>query len=697
MEFLLEILTEELPASHVKAALEQLDEKFRAEFKSAGIAVQTLEILGTCRRLVVRADTAAGQEDITSVVTGPPKSVGILPDGTFSPAARGFAKAQGIVVESLEIIQTPRGEYIGMRKTSKGKPAQEVLAVIVPAVIVSISFPKAMRWREGPFKFSRPIKNILCLCDGKVLPFNLEGLDSNDTTSGHPIYSPQPLKIKNFQDYKDQLKKAKVIVDPGERRKIVLSQIEEKLASLKARIYTDDDLLERLSDTVEYPCVILGAFPEKYLSLPIEVLATAMREGQKVFSVVRDKKQLPYFLGVADALKDSKSLIRKGNERVLKARLEDARFFWQQDVKKPLAERAAGLKNIVFQEKLGTYDDKAQRLKKIAGYLSERTDAAKVKKEAVEAAGLCKADLLTEMVKEFPSLQGKMGGLYAKAEGYPAAVHQAIYEHYQPAGLEDEPPSSLTGALVSLADKIDSIVGVLGVGVQVTGSSDPFGLRRNAHGVAKIILDKKLSLSFSLLIDKVISIYGDRLSRPAKEVKATCLDFFAGRLRFIFERQGFRYDHINAALGPGMEDVYDVYLRVKALAALGTGPNFEPFILMAKRINNILKDVPACKVDPELFLEKEERDLHSTFTIISENVKPMIEKGDFGRAQSIIFRVQPLLNAFFDKVLVMAEDKKVRQNRLGLLQAIRKLLLQVADYSQVVVEGDRTAKPGNSR
>lgn len=697
MEFLLEILTEELPASHVKTALEQLDEKFRAEFKSAGIAVRVLETLGTCRRLIVHADTAAGQEDAASLVTGPPKSVGVLPDRTFSPAARGFAKAQGVPVESLEIIQTPKGEYMGTRKVSKGKPAQEVLAVIVPAVIASISFPKTMRWREGPFKFSRPIKNILCLCDGKVLPLSLEGLDSSDSTSGHPIYSLQPLKIKSFQDYRDQLKKAKVIVDPGERRKMILGQIEEKLASLKARIYTDDDLLERLSFNVEYPCVIFGVFPEKYLTLPIEVLATTMREGQKLFSVVKDKKQLPCFLGVADALKDSKSLIRKGNERVLKARLEDARFFWQQDVKKPLAERAAGLKNIVFQEKLGTYDDKAQRLKKIVGYLSERTDAAKVKKEAVEAAGLCKVDLLTEMVKEFPSLQGKMGGLYAKAEGYPAAVHQAIYEHYQPAGLEDDSPSSLTGALVSLADKIDSIVGVLGVGVQVSGSSDPFGLRRSAHGVAKIILDKKFSLSFPLLIDKVISIYGDRLSKPAKEVKDSCQDFFAGRLRFIFERQGFRYDHINAALGPGIEYVYDAFLRVKALAALGTGPNFEPFILMAKRINNILKDVPACKVNPELFLEKEERDLHSTFIIINENVKPMIEKGDFARAQSIIFKIQPLLNAFFDKVLVMAEDKKVRQNRLGLLQAIRKLLLQVADYSQVVVEGDRTAKPGNAR
>ena len=697
MEFLLEILTEELPASHVKTALEQLDEKFRAELKNAGIAVQTLETLGTCRRLIVQADTSAGQEDRASVVTGPPKSVGILPDGTFSPAARGFAKAQGIAVESLEIIQTPKGEYMGIRKVSKGKPAQGVFAVIVPAIIVSISFPKTMRWREGPFKFSRPIKNILCLFDGKVLPFNLEGMDSNDTTSGHPIYSPQPFKVKSFQDYRDQLKKAKVIIDPGERRKMIQGQIEEKLASLKARIYADDDLLERLSYSVEYPCVILGDFPEKYLSLPIEVLATAMREGQKLFSVVKDRKQLPYFLGVADAFKDSKSLIRKGNERVLKARLEDARFFWQQDVKKPLAERAAGLKNVVFQEKLGTYDDKAQRLMKIVGYVSERIDAAKVKKEAVEAAGLCKADLLTEMVKEFPSLQGKMGGLYAKVEGYPVAVHQAIYEHYQPAGLEDNTPSSLTGALVSLADKIDSIVGVVGIGIQVSGSSDPFGLRRNAHGVLKIILDKKLRFSFPRLIDKVVSIYGDRLSGPAGEVKASCLNFFEGRLRFILERQGFRYDHINASLGPGMEDICDAYLRVKALAALGSSPNFEPFILMAKRINNILKDMPACKVNSELFLEKEERDLYSTFAIINDNVKPMIEKGDFTRAQSIIFKVQPLLNVFFDKVLVMAEDKKVRQNRLGLLQAIRKLLLQVADYSQVVVEGDKTGKPGISR
>ncbi|HEX2694473.1 MAG TPA: glycine--tRNA ligase subunit beta, partial [Acidobacteriota bacterium] len=462
-------------------------------------------------------------------------------------------------------------------------------------------------------------------------------------------------------------------------------------------IYPDDELLERLAYNVEFPFVFQGAFPERYLELPIEVLATAMREGQKLFSVVKDRKQLPVFLGIADAPEDPRGLIRTGNERVLKARLEDARFFWEQDTRKPLIERAVGLKNVVYQEKLGSYEEKVQRMRKIVAYLCDRTDSAKIKKEAVEAVGLCKADLLTGMVREFPSLQGKMGGLYAKAEGYPVAVHQAVYEHYRPASLEDEPPSSMTGALVSLADKIDSIVGAVGVGLQVSGSSDPFGLRRNAHGVCAIIIEKKLDLSFVLLLDKVLSVLGDKLLKPRAEVKAACLEFFEGRLRYIFEKQGFRYDLIEAALGPGIDRIAHSFRRVKALDGLKSSPDFEPFILMAKRINNILKDAPAYRLNPDLFVEKEERELHSNLVIIRDNAGPMIEKGDFARAQSIILRLRPSLNAFFDKVLVMAEDKKVRQNRLGLLQAIRKLLLEIADYSRVVVEGEKTGKPGNSR
>jgi glycyl-tRNA synthetase beta chain len=697
MEFLLEILTEELPASHVKSAMEQLEAKFRDGITSAGIPLDRLRTLGTCRRLIVVADLAPGEADRVEWVTGPPKSTAFLPDGSFSPAARGFAKARGVSPESLVVVQTPKGEYVGIQQARKGRTAREFLSGMIPGIVSSISFPKTMRWGRSSFKFSRPITNFLCLLGGEVLPFTLDALASGDMTPGHPISSPDLIKVRDFSDYDAQLRTRGVIVDFEERKTMILAQIEEKLTPIGARIYPDDDLLERLAFNVEHPYVILGSFPEKYLGLPIEVLATAMREGQKLFSVVKDKKQIPQFLGVADVGSDPKSLIRMGNERVLKARLEDARFFWEHDTGKPLAARCAGLKRVVFQEKLGTYDDKAQRLKKLVAYLCDRAGAAAIKAEMVEAAGLCKTDLLTDMVKEFPGLQGKVGGLYARYEGYPAAVHQAIYEQYMPVGLDDDSPSSLSGALLALADKIDSIVGTAGIGIQASGSSDPLGVRRNAHGVLKIILDKKLNLSFPHLIDKALAIYGEKLACPAAEVKSQVLEFFAGRLRFILEKRGFRYDLINAGLAPGIENVHHVFLRVKALDALKASPQFEPFILMAKRINNILRDAGAARVNSELFVEKEERDLYSTLSIIKENVEPMIAKGDFARVQTIIFKIQPSLNIFFDKVLVMAEEKKVRQNRLGLLRAIQKLLVQAADYSQVVVEGDRGGKSANSR
>jgi len=697
MDFLLELLTEELPASHIRSALEQLDGRFRQELEAARVGVSDLKTIATPRRLVVVGDFAPGQEDREAVVTGPPKSVGIGPDGAFTQAAKGFARSQGISESALEVVRTPKGEYLGFKKKSTGSPTREILAGSVPRILGSLAFPKMMRWGTSPFRFSRPIHNLLCLFDGKPLDLAFEGLKAVDSTVGHRILSPKKFRVGSFAEYKTLLAENYVIVDPAERRAIILAQIAEKLAPLKARVYPDPDLLEELIDNVEHPLVILGAFPESFLSLPMEVLSTAMRKHQKFFSVLRDNKQLPHFLGVADAREDAKGLIRSGNERVLKARLEDARFFWGEDRKVSLADRAEGLRSVVFQEKLGSYEDKAQRLKKIGSYLCDKLEAAKVKKDVAEAAGLCKADLLTEMVKEFPSLQGKMGGLYAREEGYPAAVHEAIYEHYLPAGLEDDSPSSVPGAVLSLADKLDSIVGVVGVGVEVSGSSDPFGLRRNALGVCKVILDREFRFSFPLLVDKVLAAYGDRLTVKRDSVKRYILEFFAGRLRFILEKQGFRYDLIGAALGPGIQQVHDVLLRVRALDSLKASPQFEPFILMAKRTNNILRDQPAAKLNPDLFVEKEERDLFSAFSIIEHNASPMIARGDFVRAQTIIFKLQPVLNAFFDGVLVMAGEKKLRQNRLGLLQAINRMFSGMADYSQVVVEGERPAKQGAPR
>ncbi|MGZ5495941.1 MAG: glycine--tRNA ligase subunit beta, partial [Candidatus Aminicenantales bacterium] len=524
-----------------------------------------------------------------------------------------------------------------------------------------------------------------------------EGFQATGETLGHRIASPGPIKASDLASYRAALEKSFVIIDPALRKKMIVAQIEAALAPLKAKAYPDAELLDDLTLNVEHPLVIFGAFPETYLNLPIEVLSTAMREGQKLFSVVRDKKQLAYFLGVADAPGDAKGLIRRGNERVLRARLEDARFFWGQDRKVPLGERAAGLKNVLFQEKLGTYDDKTQRLKRIAGYLCDKLGAAEIREDVVEAASLCKADLLTDMVKEFSGLQGRMGGLYAREEGLPAAVHQAIYEHYQPGSLEDASPASVAGAILSIADKMDSIVGALGVGLQVSGSSDPFGLRRNAQGVCKVALDRKLRFSFPLLLDRILGIYGDCLTVGRAEIKAACLDFFGSRLRFILEKRGYRYDLVGAALGPGVDQIVDVLARVEALDALKSSPQFEPFILMVKRIANIIKGLPAAKVNPDLLAEKEERELFSTLSIVSSNAQPMIARGDFARAQGIIFKLQPELNTFFDQVLVMAEDKKIRQNRLGLLQSIAKMLLGIADYSQIVVEGEKSAKPKASR
>jgi glycyl-tRNA synthetase beta chain len=349
------------------------------------------------------------------------------------------------------------------------------------------------------------------------------------------------------------------------------------------------------------------------------------------------------------------------------------------------------LKQVVFQAGLGTYENKRIRLKELCSYLCEKTDQGDIKKDVVQAADLAKIDLLTEMVREFPTLQGKVGGLYAKAEGYPAAVWRAIYEHYQPVGLEDEPPATVGGAILSIADKTDSIVGSVGRGVEITGSSDPFGLRRNANGVCKVILDKKLDFSFGGLIAQVILGYEDIMKerKSPPEITDCVLGLFEQRLRFLYETWGFSYDIVSAALGPGLDNIHHTHLRLKALDSLRKTTDFEPFVLMAKRVNNILRDQPSFELNSDLLEEKEEKELYSMYSIVRDHVLPMLSAGDYGRAQGLVFRLRGPLSAFFDRILVMAEDRKIRQNRLALLQEIRDLLSRLADFSRVVVEGEK--------
>ncbi len=687
MEFLLEIKTEELPSSHTISAIAQLKEKFEQELTGLNVKINRLLTLGTCQRLVVFGNFAPSQKDLEEEIIGPPKVAAYTQEGTPSSAALGFAKAQGVRVDRLEVIKTERGEYVGLRKKIRGKPTPDILEEIIPQIVSSLSFPKMMRWEKKNIKFSRPIRNIVCLFDKKTLSISIGGVQAKDLTFGHKIHSPQKIRIKTYSEYKSELRNNKVIIDEQERRKSIINQITKKLSSTEAQLYPDDSLLLKCIYDVEHPYVFLGSFPKEYLSLPLEILSTTMREGQSLFSVVKGKKQLPLFLGVADSFHDPKDLIRKGNERVLKARLEDAKFFWEQDLKVSLKKRMKGLEHILFQEKLGSYEDKTHRLKKIVAYVLDKVDEKKMKKEVLQAVELSKVDLLTEMVREFPSLQGKVGGLYAREEGYPSLIWKAIYEHYQPLSLEQDSPHTLPGAVLSLADKLDSIIGVVGIGIQVTGSKDPFALRRNAQGVCKIILDKKLTFSFSRLLDKVIKIYGARLEQSKEDIKNYCLEFFSNRLQYIYEQAGFRYDLVKAALGAADDDIYFSYLRLKALDSLKESSHFEPMILIAKRVNNILRDQPRYKINPDLFAEKEEKELYTTFAIIKKNVLPLISSGEFARAQRFIFRMRSVINSFFDNILVMTDDKRIRRNRLALLQGISELLIQVADYSRVVVEG----------
>ncbi len=691
-DFLLEILTEEMPSSHIITGMDQLQRGMidLLEAQKISFVPEKLKVFGTCRRLVLRGDVQPEQESKQVEIIGPPSSAAFNLDGSPTPAALGFAKKHGVDASRLQMIHTKKGEYAGLRKTSKGRLTEDILKENLPNLILKMTFPKMMRWGEKTLRFSRPIKNILCLYAEKELGFQVGDIKSNACTYGHKIHAHLRQEISSIPAYIGFLSETKVIISPDERRKKIQQQMKRRLNSLNAEVMQDEQLMEKMVYDVEYPYVFLGEFPESYLRLPIEVLSTAMKVGQNLFSVVKGKKQLPYFVGVADAVRDTKKYIKNGNERVLKARLEDARFFWEQDLKTDLKSRINSLDKILFQEELGTYADKAQRLKKIVGYLGIRLDLGAEKKELAAAAELCKVDLMTDMVKEFPSLQGKIGGLYARKEGYPASVWKAVYEHYQPVSMDDQVPSSMTGAILSIADKLDAIIGVIGTGYKVSGSKDPFGLRRNAQGICKVIIEKKINLSLTRLIDKSIKVYGDYLKTENKEIKSYCLDFFYSRLEYIYDKEGFSYDLIKAALAPGVEDIYFTYLRVQALKALKESAYYEPMILIAKRVNNIIKDQPECKINSGLFMEKEERDLFTTYQIIHDNIRPLIDKGDFIRAQRIIFRINTSINNFFDKVLVMDENLRFRKNRIGLLQKISKLFNLIADYSLLVIEGEQT-------
>jgi glycyl-tRNA synthetase beta chain len=710
LPFLLEVGCEEIPARFLRDAEKSLGERVLAALAEARLLPSTdaspesavgavreppLETYSTPRRLVVHVPALlAQQSDRVEEILGPPVKVAIDVAGKYTRAAESFAQKNSARLEDLIRSTTPKGEYLSLRKTSEGRPAGALLAELLPAAILGLSFPKSMYWtaKSAP-RFVRPIRWIVAILgEGQTVDFEILGVKAGDFTFGHRAKGGDSLPVTDFKDYVNKLTQAHVEIDPESRRERLVQEAHVLVEKTSLKIVQDDWLADWISNSTEWPRPMLGSFEARFLHLPREILITVMRDHQRYFAAEDQQGSLhPYFVAVLNMDSDEKGLIRQGHERVLTARFRDAEFFWTADQKMPLQDRLPRLDKVTYQAKLGSYGDKVRRMRALAEYLS---DSLKLTLEqhahVLRAVELSKCDLTTQMVQEFPELQGVVGGLYAKAQGELEAVATAVYDHYLPGGAEGKSPRTIAGALVSLADKLDSVVAGFAVGHGPTGSSDPFALRRQANGIVKVLLEYSLATNLRDVTNQVLDVLEIEWQAPREEVGAKVIDFLAERLRYYLESaRGFRYDTVRAVLLAGNDEPLDALARVEALESLRGGEDFEALSAAAKRIRNILAksataaDWQAGEVAPELLHESQERDLYDAYGRIAGEVERRRASRDYRRALEEISTLRPAVDRFFDKVLVMAEDREVRQNRLRLLKKLDELFSSIAHFAEI--------------
>ncbi len=683
-ELLLEIGTEEIPAGFLPQALEAMQGLLEKELQNSRIPFKGIRAMGTPRRLVLSCvEVSSTQERRVTEVIGPAKRIAFGSDGQPTKAALGFARGQGIAVEDLKIVETEKGEYISARKEEKGEETFRLLSTILPRLIASIPFPKSMRWMDLDITFARPIHWILALFDGQVIPFQVGNIATGKLSRGHRFMAPGSFPVKDLGEYIRRLKNSSVIVNPEERQELILGEIKKAAGEVSGEIISDEELLETVTYLVEFPVPVRGSFPKEFLTLPREVLISAMREHQKYFSIVNASGELlPHFVAISNTKAKDPNVVRRGNERVLQARLADARFFFLEDQKVSLTQRLEGLKKVVYHSKLGTSYEKVMRITALGDFLTERLHPAE--KETVHrAALLCKADLITGMVGEFPSLQGIMGRVYAKLSGEPPEVAEAIYEHYLPRAAGGALPSSHSGAILSISDKLDTIVGCFGVNLIPTGTSDPYALRRQTLGIIHIVLDKKYRLSMGELIQRSLDLLTKKIERPAAEIQGDVLEFFRGRLQNLLVTRGLSADAVEAALAVAFDDLVDFEERAKALHDLKQDRDFEALAVAFKRVVNISRGQVPGEVDPQLFEKDVEHHLLKAFQTIGGTALGKISRQDYAQALKDLSALRQPVDEFFDGVFVMAEDERVRKNRLSLLGRIAQLFYKIGDFSKI--------------
>ncbi len=682
MKLLLEIGTEDLPARFLPPAIQQLKENSEIIFKENHIRFSDIKTYGTPRRLAMIADgIPLMQEDRTKEVFGPSKKVAFDEKGNPTRAATGFANSQGVSVEGLIIKNKDRGEYVVAVIDEKGVYVRELLPEILKKIVFSLHLPKSMRWGNSNIRFIRPIRWLLALFDKEIISFETDEIKSSNITRGHRFLSPAAFQIKEIPSYKNLLRNNYVVIDQEDRKRIITSKVEELSVSAEGKPVKDEELLETVVNLVEYPVPVMGTFPLKYLKLPRELLITVMKGHQKYIAVENEEGKLTnHFIVISNTSEDNSETVRIGAERVIKARFEDARFYFQEDSKKPLSERIEELKKVTFQERLGSLYEKAERMATVTGFLADRL-LPSAKDKLNRAAWLAKTDLITGVVREFPELQGIIGKYYAIHDGEDSEVAEAMEEQYLPAHSGGRLPQTDVGALLSIADKVDNIVSFFSIGITPTGSEDPFALRRHALGIIAILLKRNYNLNLKELVEK--SIVNLKNLKNIEELKKQILQFIENRLQTVFSDQGYSPDLIQSIITLSIDlQLRDLQDRLKALQKFKGDSEYNDFLTAIKRVHNIIPKGKIPELNTELLIEEPEKRLKERLDSVRSDLVGVLKEKCYDAIKLLSSLTEPI-NNFFDHVLVMDKREEIKQNRLALLNESWNTVSAIADFSKL--------------
>ncbi|UUV18607.1 glycine--tRNA ligase subunit beta [Fusobacteria bacterium ZRK30] len=692
MNILLEIGMEEIPARFLKPALNDLEKNMKTYLKENRIVFEEIKTYGTPRRLILSiSNLAEKQEDLNILNQGPAKHIAFGSNGDLTKAGMGFAKSQGIEATDLEIIETPKGEYIAAKKFVEGKETKTLLPEALKGLVEGLTFPKSMKWSDKKIKFARPIQWILALADNNVVEFEVEGYRSGTMSRGHRFFGEKEFTVADIDDYFTKVRANNVIVDIEERKNMIVEMINKNCSSAGEKVVIENELLDEVTNLVEYPYPMVGTFNSEFLEVPQDVLIISMQVHQRYFPILdSDGNLLPKFVVVRNGI-DGSEHVRIGNEKVLSARLSDARFFYQEDLKKPLSENVEKLKHVVFQKDLGTIHQKLERSKKIAEKLIDMLGFEGNKSDILRTIELSKADLVSNMIgeKEFTKLQGFMGAEYALRSGENEKVAKGIEEHYYPRYQGDRLPQNIEGVITGICDRIDTLVGCFGIGLVPSGSKDPFALRRSALGIVNIIFNSKLDLS----IDELVNISIDALEldgvlkKDKEKVKSDVMEFMNQRIINVFLDKGYRRDFIMAVLDVKNENLLEVEKKLLTLNEVSSNENFNELVSLLKRVGNISKDYKGTvNISEDLLKEDTEKSLYNFYMEFMSISEEILGKNDYLTYLKTILSGKEIIDSFFDSVMVMDKDENIKNNRLSLLTSLNTIFNRVANLNLIEIK-----------